>query len=210
MSTRAAAVPPPSAADVATPAPTPTRERIVEAALRLFSDRGTAAVSVREVADAAAVTVPGLYYHFASKADLIREVYRAHGVGLGWDPEHDFVPPASRTVVERIVEQARREFARMQANEDFLRHMQREDTLGDDDARAVGESLAAAWRARWQEVLLGADDLEPGADAEVAADVIATYLWGLFLAYLSRRDGTVVDRIEPFARLVGGALTRRA
>ena len=49
----------------------PTRERIVEAALRLFSERGTTAVSMRELADAAGVTVPGLYYHFASKADLI-------------------------------------------------------------------------------------------------------------------------------------------
>ena len=55
----------------------PTRDRIVDAALRLFAERGTTAVSMRELADAADVTVPGLYYHFASKADLIREVYRA-------------------------------------------------------------------------------------------------------------------------------------
>ena len=59
----------------------PTRDRIVEAALRLFSERGTTAVSMRELADAAGVTVPGLYYHFASKAELIREVYRAQGFG---------------------------------------------------------------------------------------------------------------------------------
>ena len=57
----------------------PTRDRIVEAALRLFSERGTTAVSMRELADAAGVTVPGLYYHFASKAELVREVYRASG-----------------------------------------------------------------------------------------------------------------------------------
>ena len=88
-----------------------------------------------------------LYYHFASKADLIREVYRANGVVTeGWDPDADFVAPTSRAVVERIVEQARAEFARMQANEDFLRHMAREDTLGDDDARAVGQQMADAWR----------------------------------------------------------------
>ena len=58
-----------------------TRDRIVEGALRLFAERGTTAVSMRELADAAGVTVPGLYYHFASKADLIREVYRARGLG---------------------------------------------------------------------------------------------------------------------------------
>lgn len=187
-----------------------TRARIVEAALRLFSERGTSAVSVREVADAADVTVPGLYYHFASKADLIQEVYRAHGVTDGWDPEHDFVPPTSRTVVDRIVEQARTEFARMQANQEFLRHMQREDTLGDDDARAVAQQLSDAWRARWSEVLRGADDLASDADVDAAADVIATFLWGLFVQDLSRRDPTRADHIEPFARLLGSALTREA
>ena len=73
-----------------------TRERIVDAALRLFSERGTAAVSVRELADAAGVTVPGLYYHFASKADLIREVYRAQGIGRAVE---DFSPPLANVVV---------------------------------------------------------------------------------------------------------------
>src|SRR6476620_9790991 len=88
----------------------PTRDRIVEAALRLYSERGTAAVSMRELAEAAGVTVPGLYYHFASKADLIREVYRARGFGAGWNPDADFVPPTAGPVTSIIVEQARREF----------------------------------------------------------------------------------------------------
>lgn len=188
-----------------------TRDRIVEVALRLFSERGTSAVSVREVADGAGVTVPGLYYHFASKADLIREVYRARGVApQGWDADADFEPPTARTVAGRIVEQARAEFARMQANEDFLRHMQREDTLGDDDAREVGQQLADAWRARWCEVLRGAEDLARDADVDAAADAIATFVWGLFVQYLSRREPTTVDRIEPFALLMGRALARRS
>ena len=187
-----------------------TRDRIVETALRLFSERGTSAVSVREVADAAGVTVPGLYYHFAAKADLIREVYRAGGMKPGWDPETDFVPPKTLTVRDRIVEQARHEFARMQGNEEFLRHMQREDTLGDEDARAVGASLADEWRARWCEVLRGSEDLAPDAAVEAAADAVATFLWGLFVMYLSRRDGTVADRIEPVARLLGAALAKPA
>lgn len=187
-----------------------TRDRIVETALRLFSERGTASVSVREVADAAGVTVPGLYYHFGAKADLIREVYRANGVRPGWDPDADFVPPTARAVADRIAEQARREFARMQGNEEFLRHMQREDTLGDDDARAVGDSLLDAWRARWCEVLRASEDLAPDADVEAAADATATFLWGLFVLYLSRRDGILAEQIEPFARLMGAALARPA
>jgi AcrR family transcriptional regulator len=109
-----------------------TRERIVDAALRLFSERGTAAVSVRELADAAGVTVPGLYYHFASKADLIREVYRAQGLGR---TEDEYAPPVATTLQARVVERARIEFAGLVENAEFLPHMQRESVLGDEDAR---------------------------------------------------------------------------
>ena len=35
----------------------------------------------------------------------------------------------------------------------------------------------------------------------------ATFLWGLFVQYLSREDDSVNDRIEAFARLIGGALS---
>ena len=55
----------------------------------------------------------------------------------------------------------------------------------------------------------GSDDLAPDADVDGAADVIATFLWGLFVEYLSRRDASVEARIEPFARLIGSALTWR-
>lgn len=180
-----------------------TRERIVATALRLFSRRGTAAVSVRELAEASGVTVPGLYYHFASKADLIRAVYAARADG-GLDGPFD--EPVSSTVETRIVEQAAREFARLVDDADFLRLMHREAVLGDTDALEVGAALAAAWRERWQAILTGATDLAPGADVVAAADVIVTFLWGLFVEYLNRRDPTVARRIEAFAELVAPAL----
>jgi AcrR family transcriptional regulator len=181
-----------------------TRERIVDAALRLFSERGTAAVSVRELADGAGVTVPGLYYHFDSKTDLIREVYRAQGIGRAVE---DFSPPLATGLQERIVEQAHTEFARLVGNAEFLRHMQRESVLGDADAREVGDSLASTWRARWELVLDGSDDVRPGADLAVAADCIATFLWGLFVEYLNHQDPSIIGRVDGLARLIGPALT---
>jgi AcrR family transcriptional regulator len=182
-----------------------TRDRIVETALRLFSERGTAAVSVRELADVADVTVPGLYYHYASKADLIREVYRFQGLGRSDD---EIEQPAATSLEARIVERARTEFAGLVENADFLRHMQRESVLGDEDAREAGEVLAAQWRERWHLVLVGADDVKPGADLDAAADCIATFLWGLFVEYLNRLDPSVIERVEPFAGLIAPALTR--
>ncbi|MEX0665306.1 MAG: helix-turn-helix domain-containing protein [Acidimicrobiia bacterium] len=182
-----------------------TRDRIVDTALRLFSERGTAAVSVRELADAAGVTVPGLYYHFASKAELIREVYRSKGFG---QPLEAFAPPVARGLEARVVEQARKEFARFVVNAEFLRHMQRESVLGDEDAREVGTALATQWRERWRLVLAGSADVALDADLDAAADCIATLLWGLFFDYLNNGDAdSIVTRIDAFARLVVPGLT---
>ena len=189
------------------PPRTDTRARIVEAALRLFSERGTARVSMRELADAAGVTVPGLYYHFDSKAALIKAVYEARGLGSGLRAPDLTDLPAGGTVHDRIVEQARREFDRLVADAEFLRLMQRESVLGDQDARAVGRALGVQWRERWRAVLAGSRDVADGVDLDAAADCIATFLWGLFVQYLSREDDTVSDRIEPFARFIGVALS---
>jgi AcrR family transcriptional regulator len=50
---------------------TPTRERIVAAASKLFYGTGIRAVSVDAVAEKAGVTKRTLYYHFASKDELV-------------------------------------------------------------------------------------------------------------------------------------------
>lgn len=49
----------------------PTRERIVEAASKLFYSEGIRAVSVDAVAERAGLTKRTLYYHFTSKDELI-------------------------------------------------------------------------------------------------------------------------------------------
>lgn len=177
----------------------------MDAALRLFSERGTSAVSVRELADAAGVTVPGLYYHFASKAELIREVYRSQGLARSPD---ELPPPQATGLEDRVVERARVEFANLVQNAEFLRHMQRESVLGDEDAREVGTALREQWHERWRGVLLGSSDLRSDADLDVAVEVIPTFLWGLFVEYLIRLDASVIDRVAPFAHLIAPALTR--
>src|SRR3954465_461326 len=50
----------------------PTRERILDAALTLFADQGYDATSMREIAEQLGITKPALYYHFDSKADIVR------------------------------------------------------------------------------------------------------------------------------------------
>ena len=58
---------------------TDTRQQILRAALKRFADAGYAATSVQQIVDAAKVSKPALYYHFADKAGLFQAlVHEAH------------------------------------------------------------------------------------------------------------------------------------
>ncbi|TNM36509.1 TetR/AcrR family transcriptional regulator [Nocardioides albidus] len=50
-------------------------ERLVEAALELFAAKGFESTSVQDVVDAAGVTKGAMYHYFASKDDLLAEIY---------------------------------------------------------------------------------------------------------------------------------------
>ncbi len=65
---------------------TSTRERVLQAADRLWSERGVHGASLEDIAREAAITKPTLYYYFADKAGLFTEVVcsvlEQHGGGL--------------------------------------------------------------------------------------------------------------------------------
>jgi AcrR family transcriptional regulator len=48
-----------------------TRERILDVALDLFTDQGFDGTSMREIAERLHITKPSIYYHFASKEDIL-------------------------------------------------------------------------------------------------------------------------------------------
>jgi len=52
-----------------------TKDRIVDAALRLFNEEGTKAVTTNHVAAAAGISPGNLYYHFRNKEEIIREIF---------------------------------------------------------------------------------------------------------------------------------------
>jgi AcrR family transcriptional regulator len=56
-----------------------TRKQILDAALKLFSERGFARTSVRDIGQAAGITDAAIYYHFASKRDLFEALIEERG-----------------------------------------------------------------------------------------------------------------------------------
>ncbi len=52
-----------------------TQDRILDSALALYNERGTAAVSTNHVADAAGLSVGNLYYHFKNREEIVRALF---------------------------------------------------------------------------------------------------------------------------------------
>jgi AcrR family transcriptional regulator len=59
-----------------------TRERILDVALDLFTDQGFDGTSMREIAERLNITKPAIYYHFASKDEILMALHmRLHEFG---------------------------------------------------------------------------------------------------------------------------------
>jgi AcrR family transcriptional regulator len=91
-----------------------TRARILDAALKVIA-RGLATLSIPAVAREAGVSVPTVYRHFGTKADLLAELYPHVARRAGFDGLPD---PAS---LEDVREGVRAIFARLDAMDDLAR-----------------------------------------------------------------------------------------
>ena len=79
------------------------RDRILQVARAAFVDRGYADVSMQEIATAAGLTKPAIYYHFTDKQDLFEAVVLAEMVRLHHGVAEQLAPgPPLRAQLERV------------------------------------------------------------------------------------------------------------
>lgn len=86
-------------------APGETRERIVTAAIRLFNERGTAAVSTNHIAEDLGISPGNLYYHFRNKESIILAAYERAVRAYDQVWQRAGATPASPQAILRLLEE---------------------------------------------------------------------------------------------------------
>ncbi len=82
-----------------------TRDRILDAALELFNERGTSAVTTNHVAAQAGISPGNLYYWFSDKDEIIRELYESFAGAYEemWSgDEADFMDVTPAEILRRL------------------------------------------------------------------------------------------------------------
>jgi AcrR family transcriptional regulator len=80
-----------------------TRERLLDAAAKVFRDKGYAGARLSDIAELADMHTPGVYYYFPSKEDLVEEVLRV-GVAraCGYVEERVAAVPEGSSALDRL------------------------------------------------------------------------------------------------------------
>lgn len=180
-----------------------TRQLIVDAAARLFSERGYATASLSDIASAAGVTKGALYWHFKSKEDIALEIVRQ--MYASWPAllsqvmaEHDDALNSLIAVTYSAASQFTNEYT-VQAAKRLLAELPAE-SLSQLPTPYVG----------WQQALTGlvrdgqqVGQINAAVDAEAVAQVVVASFFGMQqVSYELTNRKDLVVRIDAFWQLV--------
>ncbi|WP_158970597.1 TetR/AcrR family transcriptional regulator [Chachezhania sediminis] len=183
-----------------------TRQKVLTAAARLFSERGFAGATMRDIAAAADMRAGSLYYHFPSKTDLI-EVVLDHGVlhvSTAVEQAMAALPPSTscRARIRVAIAAHLDSILQNGAFASLSRHLQAQVP---DEIRRRHVERRDAYSAFWLDLLQAAVDAgEIRADLDIR--LTRTFLLGALNAALDwyRPDGKPVETLaEEFTAILG-------
>ena len=188
-----------------------TRQQILDASLRLFSERGFTRTTVRDIARQAGITDAAIYYHFQSKRELLEALVEERGfVNSLQNLER---VSTDLPLYDTLLWMARGAINIMDENREFLRLILLEGLGGDDAAAEQYQRLADRWERSLLAVLqryVGKGELPGDDDVQaMARQIIYTILMAFQDSLLGRHvspAATTAERRESLAGFVATAL----
>ena len=181
-----------------TPQGASSREKILDAAVELISERGYSATSVDALCRRAGIVKTALYWHFGSKEGLLAAVIDR--VATAWIEEiqksvYQVGEPTERFARAlrgmRVIVEERPQLLRL------LLAVLLERAEGDDETRAA---LQRAFVRARKAIVEAIESTTPGVrDPELIAHTIVSLMQGALLLRLADPEGTDLDRV--FAEL---------
>ncbi len=163
-----------------------TRRQILDASLHLFSERGFARTTVRDIARQAGITDAAIYYHFASKRDLLEALFEENPAIQELEQLSTELPPR-----DTLLDIARRAMLVMQQNREFLRLVFMESLGSEPGAMEESRRVIERWEQGLARLLRAY--MEKGQvrrlDADMAARQLVTLARGAFMDDLLERFG---------------------
>lgn len=125
-----------------------TRQHILAASVHLFAKKGFAETTVRDIARRAGITDAAIYYHFATKEDLLREILNTHLLVDDWTTTRRYCTTPHR-LMQDVVRGAVLEITRtIGENHELLRIILREGLAGNQAAACRYGQLLDDWESR--------------------------------------------------------------
>jgi AcrR family transcriptional regulator len=158
-----------------------TRQQILAASLHLFARNGFSGTTVRDIARRAGISDAAIYYHFASKEELFREVLNTRLPVKDWAAAHDACTTL-RGLLQDVVRDAVVGITRaIGENHELLRLILREGLAGDQAAACRYGQLLDGWESHLAGHLitfesagmLGSGEARPVARQIISAIIMA-------------------------------------
>jgi len=189
-----------------------TRQQILNASLRLFSERGFARTTVRDIAKEAGITDAAIYYHFDSKRELLEALVEERGFLTSLQNLERV--EAGLPLGEMILWMSAGATNLMDANRDFLRLIIMEGLGGDEAALEQHSRLLDLWERALTVVLERYEakgELGAGHAQGLARQVIYTIQMSFQDSLLGRHGLSAIEadeRQRALRNFLGPALER--